>query len=458
MSQEDSIWNKMDIVFYSGASSEPVLFNEDMKLMKQAFTKRKLLIGEYLLSEQPEHLLRKSLEGLMEVEYSGWRGKFFASLDSTLGNIPLWLIKIYNQQHASPYDFSDIPGIILVRDSTEVVVLSLGKELEQELPVINTPSLSSDGFAVPEFIHYTGWFEVTTSLSDKNVFASFNINTSEKGDSVFKHHNLPAEFPAIIGDSAEGLRFYFCGDFSCNEVPMYTAPLMGIHFLDKLFYNNRDFKTNRKFFWEYYAPLISDVLLAYQPASDSLQERQLPAQAILYNTSYDAGSVGGDLDEEVSRVVLEEQKETTETDQQTEPLAEVMEEEMVKSKSGELPAFVGQGITGRQPYDENSKPRLNIIFNVDLAELRKASRTSSMDYTEPSVESKQWRIVVSSLKSRSRAEKYANSFNKPDVSIHYISELDTHRVVFSSHQNLREAQESYQLIVNRHPDAWIVYF
>jgi len=455
----DSLLNITDAVIYSGLNSIHRLTSTDIDFLNKAFEKRKLIVGEYLLNQQEDIQVRKGLEALVSAEFTGWQGKFFSSLDSSMGYVPNWLIELYQYRYEAPYSFSSQPGMILVKDTSDIIVLQLGEELEQELPVINTPNHSYEGFDVPEFIRYIGWFEINREVNEEDVFAFFNINTTEKGDSLFEYHNLPTEFPAVIGDSQEGLRFYLCGDFSCNEVPLYSSYFMGIQYLGRLFYNNRDFSNNRKFFWEYYSNLMSGLMLNYEPPSDTLEPRPLPERAVFYSPA-DTASAGGDLDEEVSRVLEgssnEVESSTNDKPDMASPTPATKTAKNTRAYRGNIPT----GISGRRPYDPGSQSKLNFIFNVDLSLLRDTGDNTPASKNNINTDdgAKKWRVIISSLQSQERAVNYADSFANAEVSVHHISSLNTYRVAYSSHSSLRDAQLSFQSIANRHPDAWIVYF
>lgn len=72
--------------------------------------------------------------------------------------------------------------------------------------------------------------------------------------------------------------------------------------------------------------------------------------------------------------------------------------------------------------------------------------------------SKQWRLVLSSMPSRERAERFREKISEPGSEIIYVDRLNTYRVVYRSFDDLREAQREYEQLSAQHPDAWLVYF
>ncbi len=69
-----------------------------------------------------------------------------------------------------------------------------------------------------------------------------------------------------------------------------------------------------------------------------------------------------------------------------------------------------------------------------------------------------WRLVVSSVKEKSRAERLASEIGNPQVEILYVDYLNTYRVVCGSFNELRQAQERYAEVQQDFPEAWLVYY
>lgn len=300
--QLDSISNYYDVFFYADAygvySNEWFLkgdINERSSLiygganfseaavMERMFQQRKLVIGEFNLVTSPTpYDVRRALEDLFQFRYTGWTLRYYDDLDTlTNTDIPNWMVQLHNESQRRPWDYKG-SGLAYVNESGIVLVLT-EDDLISELPVINTKKKFSDYYNIPEYIRYPFWQDITIPYSEENVMAYYKVHPNERGDSILNYYKIPKMYPAVIGDSAEGLRFYFCGDFSDNPFGYLTSYFKGITFLRKLFYNNQDFNDRRKFFWEYYQPMVKKIFYDYYFKKDRIDRttlRPLPKRAI----------------------------------------------------------------------------------------------------------------------------------------------------------------------------------
>ncbi len=76
----------------------------------------------------------------------------------------------------------------------------------------------------------------------------------------------------------------------------------------------------------------------------------------------------------------------------------------------------------------------------------------------PNNRTKYWRLVVGSVKDRSRAERMVSRIDHPGMEVIYVEYLDTYRIVYETYADLREAQQGFEEMYPRFPDAWIVNF
>jgi hypothetical protein len=56
--------------------------------------------------------------------------------------------------------------------------------------------------------------------------------------------------------------FYFSGDFTSTNIPVWTSRFVGVEKLKFLLYSSKPEDT-RRFFWLYYKPLISGIFNDY---------------------------------------------------------------------------------------------------------------------------------------------------------------------------------------------------
>ncbi|GCD77092.1 hypothetical protein JCM31826_05740 [Thermaurantimonas aggregans] len=275
--QKGSI-NERSSLIYGGANIS------ELTVMEKMFQQRKLLIGEFNLVASPTpYDMRKALEDLFQFRYTGWTLRYYDELDTAKNpDIPKWMIRLHNESQGRPWDYKG-PGLAYVNENGTVFVLTKKDDLISEVPVINTKREYAQYYGLPEYLRYPFWQDVVIPYAEENVIANYRVHPNERGDSFLMYYRIPKIYPAVIGDSAEGLRFYFCGDYSDNPFGFLTSYFRGITYIRKLFYNNQDYNDRRKFFWEYYQPLVRKILHDYYFRKDRIDRstlRPLPKRAL----------------------------------------------------------------------------------------------------------------------------------------------------------------------------------
>lgn len=275
--------NERSRLVYGGLS------NESYGLFKKMFQNRKLTIAEFNTLASPTALdMRFKMSELLELDFTGWTGRFYESLDTVRNpDIPAWMRRLHRSYYKRPFDYPDIPGVVLIHETERILVLQDGVDLDHEVPIIETPLEVRNRFDLPEYLRFPYWFDICVPLDTSDVMANYRLHTTNRGDSILASANLSNVFPAIIGDHQEQLRYYFCGDWADNPVPFGLAYFMGSQFLRKFFYNNRDNLDRKKFFWEYYVPMVTSILEDYMTRMDSLEPgRPLPPSYPNYRPFY----------------------------------------------------------------------------------------------------------------------------------------------------------------------------
>lgn len=266
--------NERSRLVYGGLSQQSYLLFEKM------FRNRKLVITEFNNIASPTSLnIRFKMQRVLESDFSGWTGRYYHSLDTLLNpDIPGWMKRLHRRYYKKPFAYPDIPGIVLVHETERILVLQAGLDLDYEIPILNTGDTLVKRYELPEFIRYPYWFDVNFAKDTNTVLATYKIHTNSRGDSILGSQLLPNEFPAIIADYKENLRWYFCGDWADSPTPFGLSYFKGVQFLRKFFYNNRDELDRKKFFWEYYEPLVKGIFEDYIAVMDSIDgPRPLPS-------------------------------------------------------------------------------------------------------------------------------------------------------------------------------------
>ena len=247
-------------IVYGGMSSQDLYFLEKMK------EHHKLIITEFnCLGSPTNNMIRYQFEADFGVKWTGWIGRFFDSLDTTVNlELPKWLIRNYKRQHGNRWPFSK-SGIAFVRNDDKVEVLENETHLNKDIPYIISTAEAQLHYQIPETIKYSFWFDIINVDNKMNrVLSSFIIDANPAGNLVLKNNGIPASFPAITMHMNDDYRFfYFSADFCDNPIFFQTSYLKGIHYFDWLLYNSREKQERESFFWEVYRPMVTKILEDY---------------------------------------------------------------------------------------------------------------------------------------------------------------------------------------------------
>jgi hypothetical protein len=241
------------------------LSEKDMKMMQKMKERKKLIITEFNMIGMPTPLdVRHNFENTFRIKWTGWMARSIASLD-TIDNkdLPSWIVKAYKKANNNSWTFKNA-GMIFIHESGTVVVLEEGKDLVKAIPSIVTDKQNQSRFEVPSSIIYPYWIDIWENQTDSNLVQSrYIINTTSKGMSLLGSYNIPKVFPAIIEHRGNYRFFYFCGDFADNPTKFRFAKLSGITGLKFLMYNAKDETDRNRFFWEFYLPMMQNLLGDY---------------------------------------------------------------------------------------------------------------------------------------------------------------------------------------------------
>ncbi len=283
----DSLTEKLDMIYYTDTYG--VYFNEwykglkiadravkihgglnqnDYLLLKNMYQQKKLVLTEFNLYASPtSSLIRLKTEQLLGIQWSGWSGRYFATLDTMRNNdIPYWVIRTYKQEHQGEWPFRSA-GIIFTRSDNKVVILEKGIHLNIEVPMIVTNEKFTNSYGLPQKVHYPFWFDIETTGARNEVVSNFELFTTVFGDSLLKENNIPRVFPAVI-KAKDRPFWYFSGDFADNPVSQFSACFEGIRKVDILLYNNNT-ESRKRFYWTYYVPLVTKIMHNYREKTNT---------------------------------------------------------------------------------------------------------------------------------------------------------------------------------------------
>jgi len=284
-SQLDSMADALDMVYYTDqygvyynewyldtleTEHSPKIYggmsNNDFILLSKMKDRKKLILTEFNLIASPTpYNVRKKTEKTFGIEWSGWTGRYFDLLD-TIKNpeLPRWVIRLYTEQHNGDWPFT-MSGIVFVHLDERIAILEKKTDLDVEVPFIYTSEYGQKKYKVPGKIHYPYWLDIMYSSQINKVVATYKIKPNDRGDSILKHYGIPSEFPAFIEHDEKDYKFYyFCGDFSDNPITLYSSYFRGISAINRFFYKNTVYNERTKFFWKYYKPIVSKIIINYR--------------------------------------------------------------------------------------------------------------------------------------------------------------------------------------------------
>lgn len=238
------------------------LSEKDLLLMRKMKEHKKPVLAEFNSIGYPTPLhVRKEFESHFAIEWTGWMARYITSLD-TVNNpdLPAWIVRNYKKENGGIWRFKKA-GMLFVHEDGRVIVLEEGSELEDAIPVIITEKKYQAEYEIPAVLIYPYWTDIMVNKSDSNEIVSrYKIGTTPSGEELLAKNNIPKIYPAIIRRKGDFSFHYFCGDFADNPTKFRFAKLDGISALKFLMYNAVDKTDRNRFFWEFYLPMMQNIL------------------------------------------------------------------------------------------------------------------------------------------------------------------------------------------------------
>ncbi|WP_203361433.1 hypothetical protein [Bacillus sp. REN10] len=207
------------------------------------------LIAEFNSFAAPtDSVTRSVMEKNINVEWTGWTGRFFSDLNSE--EIPPWLIRNYEKQYKKKWVFNG-PGIAFVHLSDQVVVL--GNQKERPFVQFQLTKEGKRHYPHVGSSHYMYWFDIIKPKNGAIVEAEYDLHLSQKEKEQLKKAKIPTTFPAITHHQQEKT-YYFAGDYA--DFP--KQPLAKWRGSSYLFWLLSDDES--EFYWHSYVPLMRQIL------------------------------------------------------------------------------------------------------------------------------------------------------------------------------------------------------
>ncbi len=242
------------------------LVKQDVEFLQQMKTRNKLIITEFnMLAPPTKSVFRKQAEDLFGIRWTGWMGRYFDNLDTTLTpEVPAWLVHLYMNQHKGQWPFTK-SGIVFIKENNQVVILEKDAHLINDLPVVTTNAADQKRFNVPEKIEFPFWFDIIQALPNNHLVSEYELETTPEGERILEENKIPKHFPATVEHYKDDYKFYyFAGDFADNPHDKNRMKKMrGITNFRYFLYMKEDKTDRNRFFWAYYQSVVSTILNRY---------------------------------------------------------------------------------------------------------------------------------------------------------------------------------------------------
>jgi hypothetical protein len=240
----------------SGERSEKIyggLTSSEIDQIEKALlrSKGKTLIAEFNTFASPtSEQAKDKISNLLNVEWSGWIGRYFSDLDGT--EVPEWVKTHYKEQNKK-WTFTG-EGFVFVSKSNFIVVISK-EEMKDNGLLFSLTENGKKHFKSNLKGNYQYWFDIISPKNHTEVLANYSLPVTKEAKKQLQGYGIPSKFPAVIyHQNARYSSYYFSGDYADEaEVPEI--------------YQTKGFDTWKRtigardsFYWSTYVPLMKDIL------------------------------------------------------------------------------------------------------------------------------------------------------------------------------------------------------
>ncbi|OIK11500.1 hypothetical protein BIV60_18145 [Bacillus sp. MUM 116] len=239
-----------------GEKSEKIyggLTSHDVNQIEKSLitTKGKTLIAEFNTFASPtSDTARAKISNLLNLDWSGWIGRYFADLNST--EVPQWVKKQYAEKNKK-WMFSG-QGFVFVNKNNYIVVLDQ-KELTDNGLLFQVTAEGKSKFKEDLSGKYQYWFDMIQPRNEKEVLATYQLPVTNKAKQKLQGYGIPTHFPAVIShQNVQYTSYYFAGDYADE------ADVPGIYQTKGFDVWKQHFGTEDSFYWETYVPMLKKIL------------------------------------------------------------------------------------------------------------------------------------------------------------------------------------------------------
>ena len=203
--------------------------------------------------------VRQRWERLLHLRWSGWVGRFIEDLGN-MDDIPNWIPYLWEMQTGQRWRFHG-PGIVFADTNERIVVLEADRHLGPDfvrIQVLDAGNALLDG--ATDRVPFYYWFAVVVPDPDTKVHAEYVLDVTPEGEATLRAFGIASHFPAVLSHQGLYRAYYFAGDFADNAVVPGPYQVAFYPAYRRQLPRYREYRSNEWFFWEFYVPLVRNVL------------------------------------------------------------------------------------------------------------------------------------------------------------------------------------------------------
>ncbi|MRH43355.1 hypothetical protein GH741_11765 [Aquibacillus halophilus] len=239
----------------TGGFTQEELAVIDQKL-RTSETKLFMEFNSFASPTEPE--VRNQLTSMLGIEWTGWTGRYFSSLNiETDHEIPQWAIAYYEEQNNLDWNFLG-SGYIFTHEDGRVIVMENSSKSNGINFTFTEKGQQITGMTQSQ--EYSYWFDIHVQINSDNVLAEYNLQLEGTQLDQLRSEGIPSSFPAVISSSYyQSNLYYFAGDFAdISDVPSFYQ-YKGLPFLNKIL-TTLSSDQQKAFFWRTYIPMLKQLL------------------------------------------------------------------------------------------------------------------------------------------------------------------------------------------------------
>ncbi|MBN1786617.1 MAG: hypothetical protein JW825_06505 [Candidatus Methanofastidiosa archaeon] len=203
--------------------------------------------------------VKERLYGLLEVEWTGWIGRYFFELSEGV-EVPIWAVYNYEAQYGVEWEFSG-PGFVVVDEMDHVIVLEQDIDIMEDGCMFEFTEQGKDMFGINDGVRYNYWFNIVTTRANAQLLATFQLDLTESGIAKLEAWGIPFEFPAVVkNETPTYFSYYLSGDFVDIETIPGFYKIWGYDTIKRQITSKNDQNENDGFFWHIYFPMVKHIL------------------------------------------------------------------------------------------------------------------------------------------------------------------------------------------------------